>query len=219
MGQPVQSFTAPDVGRVYPAIHPQTSDEFTSGRLGPQWEWNHDPAGDHWSLTGRPGFLRLRALPAADLVSARDTLTQLLQARNEEVTTRLAVGGMADGQKAGLAMFGVQPSWIGIAQRNGRRYVELSEAGAEITGPPAPGFVTLRMQVADGRVGYSYSLDEGRTFRELGTRADMRFSWWKAARPALFTFTTEAHAARGGTADFDWVRVRLLQSNFALKSK
>ncbi|MDE2447552.1 MAG: glycoside hydrolase 43 family protein [Gammaproteobacteria bacterium] len=218
VGQPVASYTAPDVGRVYPAIHPQTSDKFTSGTLGPQWEWNHDPAGDHWSLTERPGFLRLRALPAADLVSARDTLTQLLQAPNEEVTARLAVGGMADHQKAGLAMFGVQPSWIGVVQRGGRRYVEFAKAGAEITGPPALGFVTLRMQVADGRVRYSYSLD-GRTFRELGTRADMRFSWWKAARPALFTFNTEAHAARGGIADFDWVRVRLLQSNFALKSK
>lgn len=66
----------------------------------------------------------------------------------------------------------------------------------------------LRMRVADASVLYSYSLDEGRTFRTLGTRADMRFSWWKAARPALFTFNTEAHATRGGIADFDWVRVR-----------
>ena len=63
------------------------------------------------------------------------------------------------------------------------------------------------------------SLDDGRTFREPGTRADMRFSWWKAVRPALFTFNTEAHAARGGIADFDWLRVRVLQSNFALKSQ
>ena len=220
VGQPVQSHSAPDVGRAYPAIHPQTSDEFTSGTLSPQWEWNHDPVGDHWSLTERPGFLRLKALPASDLVSARNTLTQLLQARSEEVTTRLAVGGMADHQKAGLAMFGVQPSWIGVVQRKGRRRLEFAEAGRESLGPPgAAGFVTLRMQVADGRVQYSYSLDDGRTFRELGTRADMRFSWWKAARPALFTFTTEAHAARGGIADFDWVRIRLLQSNFALKSK
>lgn len=62
------------------------------------------------------------------------------------------------------------------------------------------------------------SLEDGRTFRS-GTRADMRFSWWQAARPALFTFNTEAHAARGGIADFDRVRIRLLQSNFALKSK
>lgn len=232
-GQPVQSHGAPDVGRAYRAVQPQTSDEFTSRTLGPQWEWNHNPAGGHWSLTERPGFLRLRALPAADLVSARDTLTQLLQARDEQVTTRLAIGGMVDHQKAGLAMFGVQPSWVAVVQRNGRRYLEFAAAGVRTPGPllgsaaaaprarasQASGFVILRMQVSDGSVRYSYSRDDGRTFRALGTRADMRFSWWKAARPALFTFNTKAHAARGGTADFDWVRVQTLQSNFALKLK
>lgn len=233
VGQPVQSYTAPDVGRTYPPVHPQTSDEFTSRTLGPQWEWNHNPANGHWSLTEHPGFLRLEALPAADLVSARDTLTQLLQARDEQVTARMAVGGMLDHQTAGLAMFGVQPSWIGMVQRHGVRYLELSEAGQETLGPPlgraeagasvgagagdasvasGPTFVTLRMQVDQGRVQYSYSLDEGHTFHTLGGRADMRFSWWKAARPAIFTFNTEAHAARGGIADFDWVRVRLRTS-------
>lgn len=225
VGQPVASYTAPDVGQIYPAAHPQTSDEFTSGTLGPQWEWNHNPVAGPWSLIERPGFLRLRALPAADLVSARNTLTQLLQERDEQLTTRLVVGGMADHQIAGLALFGVQPSWIGVVQRHGRRYLEFAEAGKQTIGPPldraepaaehdppppASASVTLRMQVADGRVRYSYSLDDGRTFRDLGTRADMRFSWWKAARPALFTFNTEAHAARGGIADFDWVRVRAL---------
>lgn len=215
VGQPVRSYTAPDVGRSYPAVHPQTSDDFDGRTLGPQWEWNHNPVASHWSLTARPGFLRLKALWAPDLVAARDTLTQLLQARDERVTTRMAIGGMADHQKAGLAMFGVRPSWIGVVQRHGRRYVAFADAGRETLGPPltaasAPtGFVTLRMRVVDGRVRYSYSLDDGHTFRRLGTRAVMYFSWWKAARPALFTYNTEAHAARGGIADFDWVRVRL----------
>jgi beta-xylosidase len=238
-GQPVMAYTAPDVGRTYPAVHPQTSDEFTGRTLGPQWEWNHNPDDADWSLTARPGFLRLRALPAPDLVSARDTLTQMLQARDEQVTTRLALNGMADHQEAGLAMFGVRPSWIGVVQRQGRRYIAFAAAGSETLGPllgdarsdagrgrvrPASGFVQLRMRVIDGRVRYSYSSDGGHAFRRLGSRAVMRFSWWKAARPALFTFNTEAHAARGGNADFDWVRVRLLsggagQSNTALKSK
>lgn len=144
-------------------------------------------------------------------------------------------------------MFGVQPSWVGVVQLHGLRYVEFAEAGREILGPQlaevgreiispqlsedaAPAgrrrarsvreFVILRVRVSDARVRYSYSLDDGRTFHTLGTRADMHFSWWKAARPAVFTFNTEAHAARGGTADFDWVRIRAShQSNFALKSK
>lgn len=217
VGQPVESYTAPDVGGVYPAVHPQTSDEFTGRSLGPQWEWNHNPQDSHWSLTARPGFLRLMALPAADLVSARNTLTQLLQAPTEQITTRMAIGGMADGQKAGLAMFGVQPSWIGVVQRRGTRYLAFAAGGTEILGKalsdagetrehaPAPRFVLLRMRVTDERVQYSYSLNDGAAFHQLGFRARMRFSWWKAARPALFTFNTRA---QGGIADFDWVRVR-----------
>ena len=38
---------------------PQTSDEFSNAALGHQWEWNHNPDDEHWSLTARPGYLRL----------------------------------------------------------------------------------------------------------------------------------------------------------------
>jgi beta-xylosidase len=221
-GQPVQSHALPGVGGgVSPAIHPQTSDDFTGATLGPQWEWNHNPLDSHWSLTERPGFLRLKALPATSLVSARNTLTQLLQERAEQITTRLAVGAMANGQKAGLAMFGRRPSWIGVVQRDGARHVVFADGGNETAADAALAasstFVLLRMQVNDERAQYSYSLDEGRTFRELGSKAPMLFSWWKAARPALFTFNTVSTGSGGtnadsaGIADFDWMRVEPLQ--------
>ena len=230
-GQPVRSHSMPDAGRNSPAVHPQTSDEFTGETLGPQWEWNHNPDDSRWSLTERPGFLRLKALHAADLVSARDTLTQMLQGRAAQITTRMAVDDMKDGQKAGLAMFGRLPSWIGVEQSHGIRRVTFAAAGVETPGevlghPPrehagapsqqagarsttagalASRFVLLRMQVDDGWVKYSYSLDGGKSFQSLGSRARMLFSWWKAARPALFTYNT---LAQGGSADFDWVHVQ-----------
>ncbi len=207
-GQPVPSHAVPDVGGHFPAVHPQTSDEFTGSVLGPQWEWNHNPDDSHWSLSERPGFLRLKAAHAPDLVSARDTLTQMLQGRTAQVTARMAVEAMEDGQRAGLAMFGWLPSWIGVVQSHGARRLTFAAAGVETMGealPPTTQFVLLRMQVADETAQYSYSLDGGTTFRPLGSRARMLFSWWKAARPALFTYNT---AAQGGIADFDWVHVQ-----------
>ncbi|PAF19238.1 glycoside hydrolase, partial [Shouchella clausii] len=38
------------------------SDEFHSdtGTVGLVWQWNHNPDNEHWSLTERPGYLRLR---------------------------------------------------------------------------------------------------------------------------------------------------------------
>jgi beta-xylosidase len=209
-GQPVQSHAAPDVGRTFPAIYPQTSDEFTSRTLGPQWEWNHNPVDSHWTLTERPGFLRLKAQPATDLVSARNTLTQVLQGPTAQITTKLAVSAMEDGQRAGLALFGRRPSWIGVAQSQGQRHLVFSMGGVETSGRAlAAEAVLLRMQVAAERVRYSYSVDGGKTYRELGSEAPMLFSWWKGARPALFSFNTDPRASRGGLADFDWLRVRL----------
>jgi len=213
-GQPVYSYAMPDVGGVFPPVYPQTSDEFSGERLAVQWEWNHNPVDSHWSLIERRGFLRLKALPAANLVSARNTLTQVQQGRTSETTTRLVVEGMAEGQKAGLAMFGRQPSWIGVVQRDGRRQIMYAAAGVETAGPVVEGdSVLLRLRVADELVEYFYSVDAGKTFQPLGGKAKMQFSWWKGARPALFTFNVDADRAPGGVADFDWLRVTSARTN------
>ena len=46
---------------INPGIKMQTSDEFSSGKLGVQWQWNQQPRADKWSLAEHPGFLRLYA--------------------------------------------------------------------------------------------------------------------------------------------------------------
>jgi hypothetical protein len=40
--------------RPLPPGPPQTSDTFAGAKLGPQWEWNHNPDDHRWSLTKRP---------------------------------------------------------------------------------------------------------------------------------------------------------------------
>ena len=62
-----------------PAQLPQTSDDFNSPTLAPQWEWNYQPRADKWSLTERPGWLRLHAfkpIVANDFTKAGNTLTR-----------------------------------------------------------------------------------------------------------------------------------------------
>jgi beta-xylosidase len=58
IGEPVWQERKPIAG--YPITAPQTDDEFASDKLGPQWEWNHNPRHERWSLTERPGWLRLK---------------------------------------------------------------------------------------------------------------------------------------------------------------
>ncbi|WP_369060274.1 glycoside hydrolase 43 family protein [Caulobacter sp. 73W] len=206
-GQPVAEHAMPDVGGTFAPVRPQTSDTFSDRKLGLQWEWNHNPDDLRWSLTQRPGFMRLTAAPAVNLVSARNTLTQAMQSESSVITTRLEVGGMTDGQRAGLTMFGQGISWIGVVQKAGARHLTYSAMGAETVGPVLTGkAVELRVAVADQKARYSYSLDGGKTFADFGGPAPLRFSWWKGARPGLFTYGDPAQS-RHGVADFDWVKV------------
>lgn len=202
-GQPVMTHAMPEVGRSWPPVSIQASDEFDGKKLGVQWEWNHNPLDDHWSLVARSGFMRLTATQAVDFLAARNTLTQVLQGPAAQITTRLEVAGMRDGQRAGLAILQVQPNWIGVVQTAGVRRLAWSSAGAQLAGPPLRGeAVLLRMKVADEKVAYEFSSDEGKSFTPLGHAVKLRFSWWKGARPALFTFTTAG--GRAGSVDFDW---------------
>jgi beta-xylosidase len=204
-GQPVMTHAMPEVGRAWPAFEIQASDEFDSGKLEVQWEWNHNPLDGKWSLDARRGFLRLEATRASDFVAARNTLTQVLHGPATRITTRLEIAGLRDGQRAGLGVLQVQPNWIGVVQTAGVRRITWSSAGAQFAGPVIDSeAIELRLDIADEMASYEYSNDGGRTFRALGTPVKLRFSWWKGARPALFSFTLSEER---GYADFDWLHV------------
>jgi hypothetical protein len=104
-------------------------------------------------------------------------------------------------------MLQVQPSWIGVVQTAGVRRLTWSSAGAQLSGPVIDGpCLELRLVVsANETVFYEYSLDGGKNFIRLGEPAKLRFSWWKGARPALFSYTTAGKPA--GFVDFDWFYV------------
>ena len=205
-GQPGANWPMPDTGHAPTADRLQDSDEFASRTLGLQWSWNHNPLDAAWSLTERPGWMRLRAQPAQHLVTARNTLTQVLQGPRPMFTARIDVRAMRDGQRAGLSLFGVRPSWVGVVREGGVSRVALASEGVETPGPAVVhDAVLLRAEVSEGQqVAYSYSLD-GRTFRRFGNPIWLaKFSWWKGSRPALFTFT---RGNAGGAVDVDWFRV------------
>ena len=70
---------APKPLPLIPAQTPQLSDSFDKPSLAPQWEWNYQPRDEMWSLTEKPGNLRLKAfrpLETNNLFKAGNTLTQ-----------------------------------------------------------------------------------------------------------------------------------------------
>jgi beta-xylosidase len=220
-GQPTPSGPIPGHPRVESLQRPQTSDDFNGEKLGPQWEWNHNPDDAHWSLTARPGYLRLIPMQADSLLDARNTLTQCMQDNAFEFTARVDLTGIKPGVHAGVAMFDNSATGLEIEQDGRERRLNFFHLQDHTAGPVfSQAVVELRVHVEGDRASYSYSLDDGKTFHELGTDTEIRFSWWKGSRPALFAYTTQAANPSSesggvdtGAVDFDWVHYRPLGTN------
>jgi len=200
-GRPVDRWKKPDVGIQTPVAHPQRSDDFETTTLGFQWQWNHNPVPESWSLTERPGCLRLRGLPADSLTLARNTLTQKLWGDDGVVDVEVDVSGLSDGQRAGFAfMSGKVFAPIGVEQRDGGRHLYW-EGG---TGPALVGPTVWLRGVYHGDAARLLYSPDGESWVDSGVPVVLRFGQWKGARVTLF-----AYGPGGGAADFDHFEYRL----------
>ena len=224
-GKPVLVHQKPNVGKVWPIAVPQTSDEFSEPRLGLQWQWcaNYE---DRWySLTARPGFLRLNAVAgekATPLFDHPNLLLQKFPAEKFNVTASLDLTGLADGERAGLVVPGMLTAALQVQNDPGGlrivRTTSLSSRprglrGDPITGPETedaaaslPGkMVFLRLTVdPGGECTLSYSVDN-RQFIDLGPTFKAVNDLWIGAKVGLFC-NAPAGVSPRGFADVDWFR-------------
>jgi xylan 1,4-beta-xylosidase len=115
LGRTPRIWQKPRTGATSPPTAPYArDDDFSGPRLANVWQWNHVPDDTRWSLTERPGYLRLHALPAPDLWWARNTLTQRAIGPRSSPTVVLETAGMHPGDVAGLALFNWPYAWIGV---------------------------------------------------------------------------------------------------------
>lgn len=184
----------------------QSSDEFALPTLGVQWEWNYQPRADKWSLTERPGFLRLHAFPPLrvdDLRSAANTLTQrTLRTELNVVTVALDLSGMADGQVAGITHFSRDYTALGIRRKASQRVLEFKRNDQVTPGPLISGQrVWLRSEWGlTGMSRYSYS-EDGITFQPFGEISRLGWANYRGDRLGLFTYNDLAET---GHIDVDW---------------
>ena len=198
-GRPVERGRKPMVAAPDAPMVPQTSDEFASPRLAPQWQWNHNPVPDGWSLGARPGWLRLHGRPAATLGEARGTLTQKLWGASGTAEIALDATRLAEGQSTGLAwQCGKELHEIGV-RREGAVWRVVWRGGQ---GPPtATPIVRLRAEHHGDAARLSYAVDGG-AFVDTGLAITLSAGQWKGARLALF-----CTGAGDGAADFDYFRL------------
>lgn len=182
------------------------SDDFSGPKLQPVWQWNHLPDDSKWSLTERPGYLRLHSLPANDFWWARNSLTQRAVGPESIVTTELDAAGLQPGDVAGLALLNLPYAWIGVTRGDDGYAIEQFD---QTTGKSARESLTrsrlwLRVHCDfDTEVAtFSYSAT-GKDFKAIGGEFHMVFQLktFQGVRFALFHYNTGAKA--GGQADFN----------------
>ncbi|GGD08253.1 glycoside hydrolase 43 family protein [Aquisalinus flavus] len=185
--------------------------DFDGPGLANVWQWNHVPVEEDWSLTERPGYLRLKADAAENLLRARTTLTQRAIGPRSVPTAILDTTGMAEGDRAGLALFNRPYGYIAVERTaDGFDIIRVNEN---------EGGVTDRVSVDATRVWlradadfmseeaqFSWSVD-GETFEEIGEPFFTVYQLYtfQGVRYALFAFNPEGET--GGQADFDSFKV------------
>ena len=126
--------------RVRPLVsnQPETAivkaDDFSEPKLGLHWQWNHNPIDEAWSLTERPGYLRLktnRVVPT--LYLAPNTLTQRMEGPQCSGAVCLDLSKMKDGDCAGLAAFNSDSGVLTIKKQGKKLTLEMSEQTCSLT--------------------------------------------------------------------------------------
>lgn len=196
------------------------SDEFdyTSNRLALNWQWNHNPDNGLWSVTERPGFLRLRTgQPADSLLRARNTLTQRTEGPACCAETVVDICGMRPGDRAGLVALQNGFGIVGItAAEQGRFSLDMcvnSGDGSEETvecvdynGDRVYLRIQFNFEDSLDQADFFYS-EDGHDWKLIGRTLHMKYTLdhFMGYRIGLFNYAT---IQSGGYADFDYFHYR-----------
>ncbi|WP_133554436.1 glycoside hydrolase family 43 protein [Pedobacter duraquae] len=220
-GEPVMTYTKPNVGKTYPIATPAESDEFNTATLGKQWQWQANPEAS-WSFPD-PGKGALTLFTAKMPDSARnlwDVPNLLLQKFPAEVFTattkvKFTPNPKLENERTGLVIMGM--SYANLSVKSGKNGLSLvyvscksaNKGGKEIERvlTQLPGSdVYLRVSVGPNAVcKFSYSLD-GSQFIPVSESFTAEPGQWIGAKVGLFA-TRQTQINDSGYAAYDWFRI------------
>ena len=195
------------------------SDEFERKAGDPSlplaWQWNHNPDNENWAVLQNPGRLRLTAGRVdADVLSARNMLTQRTFGPVCSSTTCVSVSGMKDGDVAGLIALQKKYGYVGVKMEHGKKSIVM--VSAQHDAPEEIESIPLNQKVVYFRIDcdfrnqideatFYYSLD-GKSWRGVGNTLKMAYTLphFMGYRFGLFNYATKTP---GGYVEFDFYRV------------
>jgi len=193
------------------------SDEFneSASGLGLQWQWNHNPDNQHWSLSQRPGFLRLTTGRVDNnFEQVRNMLTQMTFGPVCSGMVAIDISHMNDGDIAGLAAFQKKYGIVGVKMEGKvKSIIMVSAESGTVTElasiPITQEKIYLKIDFdflkRTDKAYFYYSLD-GKQWSKIGKPLQMSYSLahFMGYRFALFNYST---ITAGGFVDFDFFRI------------
>ncbi len=216
-GKVPQTLELPKSNGLIPGI--VQSDDFERSMEDPKlplvWQWNHNPVDTHWSLSERPGYLRLQTIRLdSSVVAAKNTLTQRTFGPTSQGEIAIDVSLMKSGDIAGLVLLAEYFGYVGVKKEKDKSYIiqAINESGKEIIKEKIPlkGPEVFLKAVCDftnmkDQAKFYYSLD-GNSWQAIGASLKMRYTLthFMGYRFGLFNYATEN---AGGSADFDYFKI------------
>ena len=196
-----------------------TSDEFTrennNNSLPLEWQWNHNPDNNYWSLIERPGYLRLKnGRIDSNFLDTRNTLTQRTYGPDCSATIKIDVSNIKDGDYTGLGALQKHYGFVGIKKEKGINYIIMMDGRNE--DPAEAACIPVKQQVLYFRVdmdfkdkadkAYFYYSLEGDKWIKTGNVLQMSYTLphFMGYRFAIFNYAT---LSTGGFVDIDWFRL------------
>lgn len=184
------------------------SDEFNAEKLGLQWFFHTKPdfSGKSWSLTEKPGYLRIKTKPG-DISSDNSLSNVFLQrvtAKKFEFSTLLDFDAKENNEKAGLHMYH-DPGmnfWLASAVSQGEKVFEVGKYNngkKEVlwTAPNNIGRkVYLKIEVNGEETARFFFSDDGNNWEQLGEEIYFGDSW------------LDLRGKKKGNPDLGWIGVK-----------
>ena len=198
MTKPMQQYTDE-----FPLV---ISDGFDSEKLALNWQWNHNPDNNLWSLTERPGYVRLKTGKAVKTIfEARNTLSQRTEGPTCSGIISIDVTNMKNGDVTGLGAYCAEPGLISVVMDNNRKYLVMTDRGDEKERADlGDNIVFLRMDCDfnTDKANFYYSLNK-KDWTQLGTEFHMIYNLvhFMGNRFAIYNYAT---LEPGGYVDVDF---------------
>jgi pectinesterase len=199
-----------------PQLEAPVRDEFAQPKLALPWNFVRNLEPERWSLTARPGWLRLQGASVTldDTEAAPVFVGRRLQYFDSEIRTQIDFQPARDGEEAGLALrmndrhhyeFGIRRGSTGQREVY-LRYAIGSIRTVATTKSIGAGLVRLRIRSSPEIYRFSYALGNG-SFQDLGG-VETRYLASEVADGFNGVFVGMFATGRGrdasAPADFDW---------------